>query len=53
MYAIIDNSTLTAVQRLMGEITIKDKNTIDGDILSLESFVQSVLFYDDIFYISE
>lgn len=53
MYAIIDNSTLTAVQRLMGEITIKDKNTIDGDILSLESFVQSVLFYDDIFYIND
>lgn len=53
MYTIIDNSTLTAVQRLMGEIPIKNKNTIDGDILALETFVQAVLFYDDVFYIND
>lgn len=53
MYTIIDNSTLTAVQRLMGEIPIKNKNTIDGDILCLETFVQAVLFYDDVFFIDD
>lgn len=53
MYTIIDNSTLTAVQRLMGEIPIKNKNTIDGDILALETFVQAVLFYDDVFYVND
>ena len=53
MYAIIDNSTLTAVQRLLGAIPIKNKYTIDGDILALETFVQSVLFYDDLFYIDD
>lgn len=53
MYAIIDNSTLTAVQRLMGEIPIRNKNTIDGDILCLETFVQTVLFYDDVFFMDD
>ena len=53
MYTIIDNSTLTAVQRLMGEIPIKNKNTIDGDILALETFVQAVLFYDDVFFVDD
>lgn len=53
MYTIIDNSTLTSVQRLMGEIPIKNKNTIDGDVLALETFVQAVLFYDDVFFIDD
>lgn len=53
MYALIDNSTLTAVQRLLGEIPIKNKNTIDGDILSLETLIQTVLFYDDVFFIDD
>ena len=53
MYAIIDNSTLTAVERMMGVIPIKNTNTIDGDILALESFVQAVLFYDDLFFIDD
>jgi hypothetical protein len=53
MYALIDNSTLTAVQRLMGDIPIKNKNTIDGDILALETFIQTVLFYDDVFFIDD
>lgn len=53
MYALIDNSTLTAVQRLMGEIPVKNKNTIDGDILAFETFVQTVLFYDDVFFLDD
>jgi len=52
-YAIIDNSTLTAVQRIMGEIAIKDKHLIDGDILALESFIEAILFYDKLFYLDD
>lgn len=52
-YAIIDNSTLTAVQRLLGDIPIKNKYSIDGDILAFESFIQTVLFYDDVFFVDD
>lgn len=47
-YALIDNSTLTAVQRLLGGIPIKNKHVIDGDILALENLIQAILFYDKI-----
>lgn len=43
---MIDNSTLTAVQRIMGGIKIKNKHVIDGDILALEQYIQGLLFYD-------
>lgn len=52
-YALIDNSTLTAVQRVLGEIPIYNKHIIDGDILALESFIQGVLFYDKIICIND
>ena len=52
-YAIVDNATLTAIQRLCGMIPIKNKHTIDGDILALEAFIQAVLFYDDLFYFDD
>ncbi len=52
-YALIDNSTLTAVQRILGEIPIKNKYTIDGDILALENYIQSILFYDKIVYLDD
>ena len=52
-YALIDNSTLTAVQRLLGEIEVKDKLAVEGDILSLENYLQAILFYDDIICIDD
>ena len=52
-YAIIDNSTLTAVQRVLGNIKIKNKHLIDGDILALESYIEAILFYDRIFYLDD
>ena len=45
-YALLDNSTLTGVQRLLGQITIKNKAAIDMDILCLESVLEAILFYD-------
>lgn len=47
-YALIDHATLTGVQRLVGEIPIRSRETIDGDIASLENLVEAILFYDDI-----
>src|SRR5919205_617329 len=52
-YALIDNSTLTGVQRLLGQITIKNTLVTDMDILCLESLVEAILFYDEIFVIDD
>ncbi|NRT71470.1 hypothetical protein [Clostridium beijerinckii] len=52
-YALIDNSTLTAVQRILGDIPIKNKHTIDGDIIALENYIQAILFYDKVIYIDD
>lgn len=47
-YALIDNASLTSVQRVMGEVEIKNSDTINGDLVALENLVQSILFYDEI-----
>jgi hypothetical protein len=51
--ALIDNSTLTAIQRLLGVITVKDKNIIDSDILAFEQMVEAILFFDKIVCIED
>jgi len=45
-YALIDNSTLTAVQRITGEALTKSDDSTDTDIVALENFIQAILFYD-------
>lgn len=45
-YALIDNSTLTAVQRISGQVQTKSKDSVDTDIVALENLVQAILFYD-------
>lgn len=47
-YALIDNATLTAVDRLLGKIKIRSGDSIDSDIAALENLVQAILFYDDL-----
>jgi hypothetical protein len=47
-YALIDNATLTAVQRVMGDIIILNTDTINGDLVAFENFIQAILFYDDL-----
>ena len=39
---------MRAVQRVMGEIVVRTPDTVNGDIAALESFVQAILFYDDL-----
>jgi hypothetical protein len=52
-YAIIDNSTLTSIQRLLGQITVVNGIALDGDIAAFETLIQTILFYDTIFYIDD
>lgn len=47
-YALIDNASLTAVQRVMGDIVVRNPDTINGDLVALENLVQAILFYDDL-----
>ncbi len=42
-YALIDNASLTAVQRFLGKITITNTDTINGDLVALENFLQAIL----------
>jgi hypothetical protein len=52
-YALIDNSTLTAIQRLLGDITVKNKAITDMDILAYESYIEAILFFDEIICIDD
>lgn len=52
-YALIDNSTLTAIQRLLGDIAVKNKAITDMDILAYESYVEAILFFDEIICIDD
>ncbi len=47
-YALIDNATLTAVQRATGAVTVQNTDTINGDLCAVENFLQGILFYDDL-----
>jgi hypothetical protein len=52
-YALVDNSTLTAAQRLLGHIEVDNLYQIDGDILAFEGLLQAMLFYDGIYCIDD
>lgn len=47
-YALIDNASLTAVERALGEIVVKNPDTINGDLVAFENLIQAILFYDDL-----
>ena len=47
-YALIDNASLTAVERTLGDIVIKNPDAINGDLMAFENLIQAVLFYDDL-----
>lgn len=52
-YALIDNSTLTAVQRIEGHVKTKSRDSVDTDIVAFENYIQSVLFYDRVIAIDD
>lgn len=50
---VVDNSTLTACQRLLGDIKVANLHNIDGDIAALETLLQAILFCDKLFYLDD
>lgn len=52
-YALVDNSTLTAVQRISGQALTKSNDSVDTDIIALENLVQAILFYDRVIAIDD
>ncbi len=52
-YALIDNATLTGVQRITGEVETRSRDSIDTDIIALENFIQATLFYDELIAVDD
>ncbi|EGK3598599.1 hypothetical protein IOT29_003097 [Escherichia coli] len=52
-YALIDNSTLTAVQRIEGKVKTRSKDSVDTDIIAFENYIQSILFYDHVIAVDD
>lgn len=50
---MIDNSTLTAVQRLTGQALTRSMDSVDTDIVALENYIQAILFYDRLIAIDD
>ena len=51
--ALIDNATLTAVQRILGQASSQSRDSVDMDLIAFENFVQARLFYDDVSVIDD
>lgn len=45
---IVDNSTLTAVQRLIGDIGVALSFPIEGDVSAFDNYLQALLIYDEV-----
>jgi hypothetical protein len=52
-YAIVDNATITAVQRVLGDIEVFNDMSVDGDLTAFENLIFAILFYDRIFSIKD
>jgi hypothetical protein len=51
--ALVDNATLTSVQRVIGKAQYKNRNSIDVDSVAFENFIQARLFYDEVVTIDD
>jgi len=47
-YALIDNASLTAFQRTVGDVVVRNPDTINGDLVAVENLIQAMLFYDEL-----
>jgi len=47
-YALIDNASLTSVQRVLGQIEVQNSDTVNGDLVAFENIIQAILFYDEL-----
>lgn len=46
--ALVDNSTLTAIQRLIGDIAVARSFPVEGDLSAFDQYLQSLILYDEI-----
>lgn len=53
MLTLIDNSTLTAVQRITGDAPSFSKHSAEADILGFENLIVGLLFYDGILSVDD
>jgi hypothetical protein len=51
--ALLDNATITAVQRITGAAPSRSRDSIDVDLLAFENYVQSRLFYDNVVVVND
>lgn len=51
--ALLDNATLTAVQRITGQAPSRSLDSVDVDLVAFENYIQARLFYDDIVVIDD
>lgn len=51
--ALLDNATLTAVQRIAGQAPSRSRDAVDVDLVAYENYVQARLFYDDLVVIDD
>ena len=51
--ALVDHSTLSSVQRLLGDAPTYSLESVDADITALEGFIHGVLFWDKQFSIND
>lgn len=51
--ALLDNATLTAVQRIIGDAPSRSHDSVDVDLLAYENYVQARLFYDEVVVVDD
>lgn len=51
--ALLDNATLTAVQRITGQVPSRSRDSVDVDLVAFENYIQARLFYDDLIVIDD
>ena len=52
-YALIDNSSLTAVQRLLGRVEVRGDHSVEGDIAAFQQLIHAILFYHEVVSIDD
>lgn len=49
--ALVDNSTITSLQRLHGSIRVFNTDHVNGDISALEQFITALLLFDEVYFV--
>lgn len=52
-YALVDNATLTAVQRILGQAPYRSADAVDADLAALENLIVALLLYDELVAIDD